>query len=254
MLIVLTTLPISTTTEEDLSFTYRTDEHGRKEFRERDADQDREREKERRQREKERIRRQDEERRRRRERQDGETMSKKQEEEVKREKKKCENVGELSERVVKPAKDDKKEDSGKRERLRNKVTVAALHQIVRNNIFVTCFFGIRTDLPFSCTNQGQGAATGLWEGPATSALLPGNQSRSLRKWPTEQMTEQISACDTSCLVRREQTGLHWITAVTWCSGATASSSAHVRGGFWSLLCLNVTPHYFHLLEKLAGSF
>lgn len=183
---------------------HRTDEHGRKEFRERDAAQDREREKERRQREKERIRRQDEERRRRRERQDGETMSKKQEEEVKREKKKCENVGDPSERVGKPAKDGKKEDGGKRERLRNKVTVAAFHQIVRTNIFVTCFLGFRTDLPFNCTNQGRGAATGLWERGVTPALLTGNQSRSLRKWPIELMTEQISACDTSRLARRER--------------------------------------------------
>ncbi|XP_029020220.1 regulator of nonsense transcripts 3B [Betta splendens] len=107
-------------------------EDGRKEFRERDADRDRERErereKERRQKEKERIRRQDEDRRRRRERQDGENSFRKREEEVKKEKeravekKKGENGGEFthSERPEKPAKDNKKEDSGKRERLRNK--------------------------------------------------------------------------------------------------------------------------------------
>ncbi|XP_049442067.1 regulator of nonsense transcripts 3B [Epinephelus fuscoguttatus] len=105
------------------------DEDGRKEFRERDLDRDRERdrEKERRQREKERIRRQDEDRRRRRERQDGENSCRKREDEVKKdkervlEKKKGDNTGDSahSERPEKPAK-DKKEDSGKRERLRNK--------------------------------------------------------------------------------------------------------------------------------------
>ncbi|XP_041800200.1 regulator of nonsense transcripts 3B [Chelmon rostratus] len=109
----------------------KTDEHGRKEFRERDADRDREcdreREKERRQKEKERFKRQDEDRRRRRERQDGENSCRKREEEAKKEKergfekKKGENIGDSShsERPEKPAK-DKKEDSGKRERLRNK--------------------------------------------------------------------------------------------------------------------------------------
>lgn len=107
------------------------DEHGRKEFVERDADRDRDRERERdlrRQREKERIRRQDEERRRRRERQDGENSCRKREDEVRRDKeraldkKKGENTGESSqtERPEKPAKDSKKDDSGKRERLRNK--------------------------------------------------------------------------------------------------------------------------------------
>lgn len=111
-----------------MCFPPRTDEHGRKEFRERD-DHEREREKERRQREKERIRRQDEDRRKRRERHDGENSYKKQEEEVKKEKeralekKKGDNFGDSShsERVGKPAKDSKKEESGKRERLRNKV-------------------------------------------------------------------------------------------------------------------------------------
>ncbi|KAM3612524.1 uncharacterized protein V6R79_009825 [Siganus canaliculatus] len=107
------------------------DEHGRKEFGERDADRERERERERdlrRQREKERIRRQDEERRRRRERQDGENSFRKREDEVRRDKeraldkKKGENAGESSqtERPEKPAKDSKKDDSAKRERLRNK--------------------------------------------------------------------------------------------------------------------------------------
>lgn len=118
--------------------TRRTDEHGRKDFRERDTDQDRERdrerEKERRQKERERIRRQDEDRRRRRERQDGENACRKQEEEAKKEKeralekKKGESTGESSyvERLGKPAKDIKKEESGKRERLRNKVLALIL--------------------------------------------------------------------------------------------------------------------------------
>lgn len=113
---------------------HRTDEHGRKEFRERDADQDRDREKERRQKEKERIRRQDEDRRKRRERLDGDNSCKKQEEEMRKdkeralEKKKGDNHGDssYSERVAKPARDNKKEESGKRERLRNKVMAAAV--------------------------------------------------------------------------------------------------------------------------------
>nr|XP_046263052.1 regulator of nonsense transcripts 3B [Scatophagus argus] len=107
------------------------DDQGRKEFREREADRerDREREKERRQKEKERIKRQDEDRRRRRERHDGENSCRKhQEEEVRKEKeralekKKNENTGDSSqsERPEKPAKDNKKEESGKKERLRNK--------------------------------------------------------------------------------------------------------------------------------------
>ncbi|XP_070693243.1 regulator of nonsense transcripts 3B [Pempheris klunzingeri] len=108
------------------------DDQVRKEFRERDTDRDRERErereKERRQKEKERIRRQDEDRRRRRERQDGENSYRKREEELKKEreraldKKKGENTGEPShsERPEKPARDNRKEDSGKKERLRNK--------------------------------------------------------------------------------------------------------------------------------------
>uniref|UniRef100_UPI0037E92BEB regulator of nonsense transcripts 3B n=1 Tax=Semicossyphus pulcher TaxID=241346 RepID=UPI0037E92BEB len=108
------------------------DEDGRKEFRERGADRDRERdrerEKERRQKEKERLRRQDEDRRRRRERQDGENPGRRRDEEVRKEKdrafekKKGENTGDSShsERPERPAKDNKKDDSGKRERLRNK--------------------------------------------------------------------------------------------------------------------------------------
>ncbi|XP_022070015.1 regulator of nonsense transcripts 3B [Acanthochromis polyacanthus] len=98
----------------------------RKEFRERDHDRDREREKERRQKEKERIRRQDEDRRRRRERQDGENSNRKREDEADKEKasekKKGENMADSShsERPEKPPKDNKREESGKRERLRNK--------------------------------------------------------------------------------------------------------------------------------------
>lgn len=103
------------------------DEDGRKEFRERGADRDRERERERekRQKEKERIRRQDEDRRRRKERQDGENTGRKREEEVRKEKerafekKKSEDSSHF-ERTEKPAKDNKKEDGSKRERLRNK--------------------------------------------------------------------------------------------------------------------------------------
>lgn len=112
-----------------LCVAHRTDEHGRKEFRERDADHDRERERERRQREKERLRRQDEDRRKRRERQDGENMFKKQVDEAKEEKerlsekKKSEGGGDSahSERPAKPARENKRDDAGKRERLRNKV-------------------------------------------------------------------------------------------------------------------------------------
>ncbi|XP_020501086.2 regulator of nonsense transcripts 3B [Labrus bergylta] len=105
------------------------DEDGRKEYRERGADRDRERErdreKERRQKEKERLRRQDEDRRRRRERQDGENSCRKRDEEVRKdkervlEKKKGENAVD-HERPERPAKDNKREESSKRERLRNK--------------------------------------------------------------------------------------------------------------------------------------
>ncbi|MEQ2220019.1 hypothetical protein ILYODFUR_000960 [Ilyodon furcidens] len=101
---------------------------GRKEFRERDVDRGREREKERerRLREKERIQRQDEERRRRREHQDGENTSRKREEEIKKqkalEKRRSENSADSphSEKVEKPARENKKEESSKRERVRNK--------------------------------------------------------------------------------------------------------------------------------------
>uniref|UniRef100_A0A667Z361 UPF3B regulator of nonsense mediated mRNA decay n=1 Tax=Myripristis murdjan TaxID=586833 RepID=A0A667Z361_9TELE len=94
----------------------------------RDRDREREREKERRQKEKERIRRQDEDRRRRRERHDGETTYRKREEEVKKEKdrtwekKKGDGVAESTqaERPEKPVKDNRKEDSIKKDRLRNK--------------------------------------------------------------------------------------------------------------------------------------
>ncbi|XP_029917689.1 regulator of nonsense transcripts 3B [Myripristis murdjan] len=108
------------------------DEDGRKDYRDREADRDRdrerEREKERRQKEKERIRRQDEDRRRRRERHDGETTYRKREEEVKKEKdrtwekKKGDGVAESTqaERPEKPVKDNRKEDSIKKDRLRNK--------------------------------------------------------------------------------------------------------------------------------------
>uniref|UniRef100_A0AAQ5XZC7 UPF3 domain-containing protein n=1 Tax=Amphiprion ocellaris TaxID=80972 RepID=A0AAQ5XZC7_AMPOC len=102
------------------------EDDSRKEFRERDHDRDREREKERRQKEKERIRRQDEDRRRRRERQDGENSNRRREDEAEKEKasekKKGENMTDSphSERHEKPPKDSKREESGKRERLRNK--------------------------------------------------------------------------------------------------------------------------------------
>ncbi|XP_010793255.1 regulator of nonsense transcripts 3B isoform X1 [Notothenia coriiceps] len=107
------------------------EEDGRKEFRERDPDRDRERdgerEKERRQREKERLRRQDEDRRRRRERENTFRKEKRQDEAKKDkerafEKKKGDHTGESSrsERSERPAKDHKKEESLKRDRLRNK--------------------------------------------------------------------------------------------------------------------------------------
>nr|XP_040029257.1 regulator of nonsense transcripts 3B [Gasterosteus aculeatus aculeatus]XP_040029258.1 regulator of nonsense transcripts 3B [Gasterosteus aculeatus aculeatus] len=105
------------------------DEEGRKEFRERDLDRDRERdrerEKERLQREKERIRRQTENRRRRRERQDGETLCRRREDDVKKdkerakEKKRGENLGDPT-HSERPSKDYRKDESSKRERLRNK--------------------------------------------------------------------------------------------------------------------------------------
>ncbi|TWW55237.1 Regulator of nonsense transcripts 3B [Takifugu flavidus] len=102
----------------------KTEEHGRREFRERDTDQDREREKERRQKEKERLKRRDEERQRRRERLDAENSCRKQEDDVRKErernvdKKKCENLGDFSEKAMKSAKEERKDE--KRDRLRNK--------------------------------------------------------------------------------------------------------------------------------------
>ncbi|XP_052005769.1 regulator of nonsense transcripts 3B-like [Xyrauchen texanus] len=96
---------------------------GRKDYRDRDGD----RERERRQKEKELVRRQDEQRRRRRERQDGENTYKKREEGKKEkeriwEKRKHENTGESSGHVHpdKSSKENRKEDSAKRDRLRNK--------------------------------------------------------------------------------------------------------------------------------------
>ncbi|XP_051944860.1 regulator of nonsense transcripts 3B-like [Xyrauchen texanus] len=98
---------------------------GHKNYRDRDGD----RERERRQKEKERIRRQDDERRRRRERQDGESTYKKREEEEGKkekdrvwEKRKNESTGESFGNVHpdKPSKEYKREDSAKRDRLRNK--------------------------------------------------------------------------------------------------------------------------------------
>lgn len=108
---------------------HRTDDDGRKEFRERNAerDKDREREKERRLKEKERLRRQDEERRRRRERQDGENSCRKREEDVKKEKKHVimeRRNGEDSTPGEKFVSDNRKEEGSKRERLRNKVRAA----------------------------------------------------------------------------------------------------------------------------------
>ncbi|KAK2848906.1 hypothetical protein Q5P01_008740 [Channa striata] len=108
------------------------DEDGRKEFRERDVARDRERErereKERRQKDRERVRRQDEDRRRRRERQDGENSGRKGEEDIKKEKDRAleKKRGEISgdsshfEKPEKSAKENKKEESAKKERLRNK--------------------------------------------------------------------------------------------------------------------------------------
>ncbi|XP_016310392.1 regulator of nonsense transcripts 3B-like [Sinocyclocheilus anshuiensis] len=103
----------------------KSEDSGHKNYRDRDGDRDRERE--RRQKEKERIRRQDEERRKR-ERHDGENTYRKRDEEGKKdkervwEKRKNENTGESSVNAhpEKPSKDSKKEDSAKKDRLRNK--------------------------------------------------------------------------------------------------------------------------------------
>lgn len=193
--------------KQDLCFTRRADEDGRKEFRERGADRDRERErereKERRQKEKERIRRQDEDRRRRRERQDGENSGRRREEEVKKEKdrafekKKGENVGDSghSERPEKPAKDNRKDDSGKRERLRNKVMILNHQDNPRKHFSVflrALSLCIRTGLLFSCTSQGPEAAIEVQEEEPNPTLPTGRPTPRPRKWLTKETTEQIS--------------------------------------------------------------
>ncbi|XP_043113170.1 regulator of nonsense transcripts 3B [Puntigrus tetrazona] len=106
----------------------KSEDSGHKNYRDRDGERerDRDRERERRQKEKERIRRQDEDRRKR-ERQDGEHAYKKRDEDGKKdkervwEKRKNENTGETSVNAhsEKPSR-DKKEDSAKKDRLRNK--------------------------------------------------------------------------------------------------------------------------------------
>ncbi len=201
-----TFLTLNRKLKQDLCFERRADEDGRKEFRERGADRDRERErdreKERRQKEKERIRRQDEDRRRRRERQDGENSGRKRDEEVKKEKerafekKKGENVGDSghSERPEKPTK-DKKDDGGKRERLRNKVMTLNHHDVPRKHFSVflrALFLCIRTGLPFSCTSQEPEAAIEVQEEEPNPTLPTGRPTLSPRKWPTKETTEQIS--------------------------------------------------------------
>ncbi|KPP63236.1 regulator of nonsense transcripts 3B-like [Scleropages formosus] len=98
------------------------DEDGRRDYRDWDMDRDRER----RQREKERLRRQDEERRRKRERLEAESSYKKREEEVKKprdrtwEKRTMEISGDQAGNIDKSAKEERKEDSIKRDRVRNK--------------------------------------------------------------------------------------------------------------------------------------
>lgn len=186
-----------------MRFNHRTDDHGRKEFRERDPDRDREREKERRQREKERLRRQDEERRRRRERQDGENSYRKREVEGKKEKerameqKKGDHAGDSShsERPEKTAKDHKKEESAKRERLRNKVMTLSfqilklLSEAFLRSLLKLLLLCIRTGPLFSCTSQEPEAAIAV---EARATLPMGSQTLSRRKWQTKETTEQIS--------------------------------------------------------------
>lgn len=100
----------------------KSEDAGHKDYRDRDG------ERERRQKEKERFRKQDEERRRRRERQDGENTYKKREDEGRKEKervwekRKHENTGESSGNVhpEKSSKENKKEDSSRKDRMRNK--------------------------------------------------------------------------------------------------------------------------------------
>uniref|UniRef100_A0A8C1QLD4 Regulator of nonsense transcripts 3B-like n=2 Tax=Cyprinus carpio TaxID=7962 RepID=A0A8C1QLD4_CYPCA len=107
--------------------------NGHKNYRDRDGDRDRDRERERRQKEKERFRRQDEERRKR-DRLDRENTYRKRDEEGKKdkervwEKRRNENTGESSVNAhpEKPSRDNKKEDSAKKDRLRNKVHYHAI--------------------------------------------------------------------------------------------------------------------------------
>lgn len=153
---------------------YRTEEHGRKEFRERDTDQDREREKERRQKEKERLKRRDEERQRRRERQDAENSCRKQEDEVRKErernvdKKKCENLGDPSEKAMKSAKEERKDE--KRERLRNKVRTTAF-QTIRPSTCLKLFPPSLQDRPAIQLYQ-PGARSRNRTGPESAARKP----------------------------------------------------------------------------------
>ncbi|MBN3323776.1 REN3B protein, partial [Atractosteus spatula] len=93
----------------------KSEEDGRRDYRERDLD--RERERERRQREKERLRRQDEERRRRRDRQEAEPGYRRWEEEGRREK---DHAWEKRRAESAAAREDKKDEPAKRDRLRNK--------------------------------------------------------------------------------------------------------------------------------------
>lgn len=209
--------------KQDFCFTLRVDEDGRKEFRERGVDRDRERErereKERRQKEKERIRRQDEDRRRRRDRQDGENSGRRREEEVKKdkervfEKKKGENTGDSthSDRAEKPARDSKREESSKRERLRNKVMSLAYRIIPRRHFsffLKVLFLRIRTGQLFSCTSQGPEAAIEEEEEEVEQEEEPnptlptGRQILRPRKWLTKETIEQISTYGILSLARR----------------------------------------------------
>lgn len=168
-------------------------------------DREREKERERRQREKERLRRQDEERRRRREQHDGENTSRKREVEIRKEKalekRRNENSADSphSEKMEKPARESKKEESSKRERVRNKVWTPSFqistfpYTCVKR--FLRCLFlRFRTDLPSSCTSQGPGAATVPQEEEEVPnpALPTGKPMQITRKRLTEGMTERIS--------------------------------------------------------------
>ena len=175
-----TLLSLNRILQQDVRFNHRTDDHGRKEFRERDPERDREREKERRQREKERLRRQDEERRRRRERQDGENSYRKREVEGKKEKerameqKKGDHAGDSShsERPEKTAKDHKKEESAKRERLRNKV-MSLSFQILKllSEAFLRSFLRL----------------TSFASGPARYSAVPARSQKPQSWWRREQL-------------------------------------------------------------------